>query len=99
MDIQNIMRQAQKLQQEMLKAKTEIDKKVFPGKYSFVEVEINGKKEILKIVIDKNVKLTTEDIEMLEDILVVALNDALKKVDAEVNEKLGKYSNGIPGLF
>lgn len=99
MNIQNMMKQVQKVQQDMLKVKEEIDKKLFPGKYSFVEVEVNGKKEVLKINIDKDIKLEEDDLEMLEDILVVAINDAFKKVDKEIEEKMGKYGKGLPGLF
>lgn len=99
MNVQNMMKQVQKMQQEMEKSKEEIDKKLFPGKYSFVKVEVNGKKEVVKINIDKENKLDEEDLEMLEDILVVALNDALKKVDKEIEEKMSKYSKGLPGLF
>lgn len=99
MNIQAMMKQAQKLQQDMMKTKGEIDVKIFPGKYSFASVEVNGKKELLKVNIDKNIDLTKEDIEMLEDILVLAVNDALKKVDVELESKMGKYGSGMSGLF
>lgn len=99
MNIQAMMKQAQKMQQDMLKVKEEIDAKIFPGKYSFVGVEVNGKKELLKIKIDKDVKLTPEDLEMLEDIIVVAVNDALKKVDKETEEKMGRFGPGLQGLM
>ena len=90
-----MMKQAQKLQQDMLQTKSEIDAKIFPGKYSFVEVEVNGKKEVLKVTIDKEVKLDKEDLEMLQDILVLAVNDALKKVDQETESRMGKYGSGL----
>lgn len=99
MNIQAMMKQAQKLQQDMMKAKAEIDTKIFPGKYSFVEVEVNGKKELLKVTIDKEVSLEKDDLEMLQDIIVLAVNDALKKVDVEVENKMGKYGSGLSGLM
>jgi DNA-binding YbaB/EbfC family protein len=99
MNIQAMMKQAQKLQQEMLQTKSEIDAKIFPGKYSFVEVEVNGKKELLKVTIDKDAKLDRDDLDMLQDILVIAVNDALKKVDQEVENKMGKYGSGLSGLM
>lgn len=100
MNIQAMMKQAQKLQQDMMKTKEEIDKKIFPGKYSFVEVEVNGKKELLKVTIDKNTKLAdSEDIEMLEDMIVLAVNDAMKKVDAEMESKMGRFGSGLSGLM
>ncbi len=98
MDIQNMLKQAQRLQQDMLKVKKEIEEKIFPGKYSFIEVEVNGKKEIIKIKINKE-EINKDDIEMLEDMLIVAINDAVKKVDKEYEEKMGKFNLGIPGMF
>lgn len=99
MNIQAMMKQAQKLQQEMMNTKNEIDAKIFPGKYSGVEVEVNGKKELLKVTIDKEMKLDSDDLEMLQDIIVLAVNDALKKVDAELESKMGKYGSGLSGLM
>lgn len=99
MNIQAMMKQAQKLQQDMMKTKEEIDVKIFPGKYSFMEVEVNGKKEVTKVTIDKNIKLDTDDIETLQDIIVLAVNDALKKVDIEMENKMGKFGPGLSGLM
>jgi nucleoid-associated protein EbfC len=93
------MKQAQKIQQDINKTKAEIDKKIFPGKYSYVEVEMNGKKELLKVKIDRDLELTFEDIEMLEDMIVVAVNDAIKKIDIEIAEKIGKFGAGLQGLI
>ena len=72
--------------------------KYFPEIF-FVEVSVNGKKEVLKITFDKDFKFDDTDIEMLQDIIVIAVNDALKKVDAEIEEKLGKYGSGLSGLM
>jgi DNA-binding YbaB/EbfC family protein len=99
MNIQAMMKQAQKLQQEMIKTKEEIDAKIFPGKYSAVEVEANGKKELKKVTIDRSFKLEEGDYEMLEDMIVLAINDAMKKVDAEIENKMGKYGSGLSGLM
>lgn len=98
MNIQSMMKQAQKIQDEMLKEKEKIDQKDFIGKSSFVEVILKGNKTISNVKINQE-KLEKEDIEMLEDMLVVAINDAMKQIDIEVDEKLGKYTKGMPGLF
>lgn len=98
MNIQAMMKQAQKLQKDMLSAKEEINNTLFEGKSSFVSVTINGAKEVKRIKID-NEKIDNDDIEILEDILVTALNDAMKKVDEETERKMGKYTQGMPGLF
>lgn len=98
MNIQAMMKQAQKLQKEMMNAKEEIDNKVFIGKSSLVTVEVKGNKTVKKLSIDAD-SLEKDDIEMLEDMIVVAINDAMSQIDKETEQKMGKYTQGMPGLF
>ena len=98
MNIQAMMKQAQKLQKDMMVAKEEIDNKIFPGKSSFVKVEVMGNKKVKKISFDVT-QLEAEDIEILGDLVLVAINEAMDKIDKETEEKLGKYTQGMPGLF
>ena len=98
MNIQAMMREAQKLQKEMMREKEAIDATEYEDESSFVTVKVNGKKEVLEIKIDQET-LDKEDIEMLQDILQVAINEANKKVDADTEKRLGKYTKGMPGLF
>ena len=98
MNIQAIMKQAQKMQKDMMTAKEEIDNMKFESTNSFVTVKGNGKKEITKITIDSE-SLDKDDIEMLEDIILVAVNDLNKQVDKVTEQKMGKYTQGMPGLF
>lgn len=97
MNMQLMMQKAQQLQREIMKKKDEIDKKLFPGKYEWVEVVFNGKKEIQSVKIT-NEKINSEDIEMLEDMILLAVKDAMAKIDNEINEKMGQYSN-LNGLM
>jgi len=98
MNMQAMLKQAQKIQKEMMQAKEEIDAKVFVGKSSLVSAEVSGDKKILKVKINSE-NLEKDDIEMVEDMIVVALNDALTQIDQETEEKMGKYTQGMPGLF
>lgn len=98
MNIQAMMKQAQKLQKDMLNAKEEIDKTVFEGKSGLVCVEMTGNKKIQKVTIDSE-ELSKEDIEMLEDMIMIATNDAIAKIDQLTEQKLGQYTQGMPGLF
>lgn len=98
MNIQAMMKQAQKLQKNMLKEKEEIDNMIFTGASSFVSVEMKGTKEVTKVKIDAD-SIEKDEIEMLEDMILVAINEASKKVDRETENKMGKYTNGMPGLF
>lgn len=97
MNMQAIMKQAQAMQKDMMKIKDEIEKTEFVGESSFVSVKVNGKKEVLEININ-NDDLSKDDIEILQDMIVVAINQAMKKVDDLTEQKMGKYGN-IPGLF
>lgn len=98
MNIQAMMKQAQKLQKDMMKTKEEVEKKEFEGKSSFVTVRANGAKEILSVKINQD-EISSEDKEMLEDMILLAVNDVLKKIDKEMEEKMGSYTSGLPGLF
>ena len=97
MNINQLMQQAQKMQKDMLKSQEEVGKMTFTSKKDLVEVEVNGNKEVTKIILDKNIE--KDDIEALEDMLMLAINEALKKADDEMEKKLGRYSKAMPGLF
>ncbi|MBQ8891979.1 MAG: YbaB/EbfC family nucleoid-associated protein [Bacilli bacterium] len=99
MNMQALMRQAQNLQKDMLKTKEEIDKMEFTGTSSNVSVKVNGKKEVINVKIDVDSDFDASDIEILEEMVQVAVNDALKQVDKETEKKMGKYSSMMPGLF
>ena len=99
MNIQALMKQAQSLQKDMLKSKEEIDKMEFTSTKDLVTVKVNGKKEVLKVDIQKDDDFSVDDLEILEDMIMVALNDAFNQVDKETEKKMGKYANAMPGLF
>ena len=97
MNMQAMLKQAQALQKDMLKVKEEIDNTEFTGESSFVTVTIKGTKEVTNVKIDAET-LDKDDIEALQDMIVVAINQANKKVDSMMESKMGKFGN-IPGLF
>lgn len=97
MNMQAMLKQAQALQKDMLKAKEEVDSAEFEGESSLVKVTLKGNKEVVKVEINAE-SLDKDDIEALQDMIVVAMNDANKKIDSMTEEKMGKFSS-IPGLF
>ncbi len=99
MNMQAILKQAQNLQKDMLKEQEKINSTIFEGESSLVKVKINGKKEILEVNIDKSSSMDADDLEALQDMIMIAVNDAMKKVDKMTNDKMGKFANGMPGLF
>lgn len=98
MNMQAMLKQAQKLQKEMLATQEEINNKEFTGKSSVVTIKMNGKKEILNVKIDIE-QIELDDCELLQDMIVVAFNDAMRQIDKETESKMGKYTQGMPGLF
>lgn len=98
MNMQAMLKQAQKLQKDMMNAKNEIDKMEFSNETSFVKVVAGGDKKIKSIQINKD-SLDQDDVEMLEDIILVSVNDVLKQIEKVTEDKLGKYTKGMPGIF
>lgn len=99
MNMQNIIREAQKMQNELKKTQENLEKSQYDGKSSLVEVILNGKKEIVKLTINNKEELKNDDLEMLEDMIMIAFNDAVKKVDSDKEAKIGKYGKGLSGLL
>lgn len=97
MNMQSIMNQARKLQIELEKTTKEIENKMFKYENENIKVEISGKNEVKRIKI-KNQEIL-KDNEILEDVIVVAINDVLIQIKKEKERKLGKYTNGLGGLF
>lgn len=98
MNIQAMMKQAQKMQNDMMKEKAIIDETIYEGKSSLVSIKMKGTKELVEVKIDAD-SLEKEDIEMLEDMIVVAINEANKQIDKDTEQKMGKFTQGMPGLF
>ncbi len=99
MNIQNLMREAQKMQKKMQKDQEELANTEYEGKSSLVTVVLNGNKNIISVKINDVDGIDKDDIEMLEDMILVAFNDACKKVDEDKEKKFGKYGNGLAGLM
>ena len=98
MNMQALMQQAQKMQKDLTKKKEELNKKVFVGTSELVDVEVNGERKVLSVKF-KTDSLDKDDLEVLQDMLVIAFNDAMKKIDKENENILGPYGNQFGGLF
>ena len=101
-NMQAMLRQAQKMQEDMATLQAELDEKVYDVSAGggMVKVSINGKKEILAIDIKPDI-VDPDDIETLQDILVAAVNQAIAKVETTNADEMGKItgSMNMPGLF
>ena len=91
-NMQNLMKQAQKMQQEMAKAQEELENAEVTGSAAggLVEVRVNGKNEFLGITI-KPEAVDPDDVEMLEDLITAAMNDAKAKADELSKSKMGAF--------
>ena len=99
MNMQKLMMEAQKMQAKLQKEQAELENTSYGGNSSLVKVVINGKKEVKSVKINFEEDLTRDDLEMLEDMIMVAMNDAVKKSDIDKEKRLGKYSQGLTGLM
>ncbi len=97
MNIQAMMAQARKLQKELEKTTSEIDNTIFKYENDNILIECFGNNKVKKIDIKNNDIL--DDKEILEDILTVAFNNVLDQISDTKEKKLGKYTNGLGGLF
>ena len=97
MNMQAMMAQARKLQRDIEIATKEVEESTFKYENENILVECLGNNKITKIQVKNDDVL--EDKEMLEDIIVVAVNDVLNQVKTTKENKLGKYTNGLGGLF
>lgn len=99
MNMNNLMAQAQKMQKDIQKKQEEINAMTFIGESEWVEVTLNGDKTVNKVNIKNKNTMDEEDLECLEDMIKLAINDAYKKIDAEIEKKLGMYGKLAGGLF
>ncbi len=95
-NMNNLMKQAQRMQRQMEESQKEMEVKEFSGTAGgkAVEVFVSGKKEITKVILAPDV-VDPEDIEMLQDLIVAATNEALRKVETANAEVMGKMTNGL----
>lgn len=101
-NVSNVIKQAQKMQEEMEKIQSELETKEVSASAGggMIDVTVNGKKEIVSIKIKPDV-VDPDDVETLEDLVMVAVNDAIKKADDMMAEGMSAITGGmnIPGLF
>ena len=98
MNMQAIMMQAKKMQKDMENKQKELEGKFYEDKSQLVTATISGKNELVSIKIDTD-DISSDDKEMLEDMVMIAVNDAIKKMEADKQEKFGKYGNMLNGLM
>ena len=99
-NMNNLMKQAQKMQRQMEEAQKELEEKEITATAGggAVEVTVSGKREITKIKLSEEV-VDPDDIEMLEDLIVAATNEALRKMEEENAAMMNQLTGGLGGMF
>ena len=96
----NLMKQAQRMQRQMEEGQKELETKEFSAKAGggAVEATVNGKKELVKIALSQEA-VDPDDVEMLQDLIVAAVNEAMKQADEASQELMGRMTGGLGGGF
>ena len=96
MNQMNMIKQAQKMQQEMLRMQEELESKEFEAKAGggAVTAVVSGKRELLRLTIDPEA-VDPEDVEMLQDMVVAAVNEALRAAESAANANMSKLTGGM----
>ncbi|MBP1970292.1 DNA-binding YbaB/EbfC family protein [Virgibacillus natechei] len=101
-NMNNMMKQMQKMQKQMTKAQEELHELSFEASAGggMVTVTANGKKEIIDVQIKEEV-VDSDDVEMLQDLVLAATNDVLKQIEDKTNDTMGQFTKGLnmPGMF
>ena len=97
-NMNNILKQAQRMQKQMEEAQAslETEEATATAGGGAVEVTVSGKKEVTKITIDKEV-VDPDDVEMLQDLIMAATNEALRKIDEISSQRMGSITGGFGG--
>lgn len=98
MNMNALMQQAQRMQKDIQKKQEEINNTEYTGTSELVDVVVMGNKTVKKVSI-KNKNIDSDDIEILEDMIAIAINDAISKINKDVDSKIGMYGKQLGGLF
>lgn len=99
MNMQKILQEAQKMQAQLQKDQKELEATIYEGVFSIVSVKMNGKYEVISVDLNLTDDITVDDKDMLEDMIQVAVNDAVKKISSAKEKKIGRYGQGLAGLM
>ena len=95
-NMNNMIRQAQKMQQDMLKAQEELESKTYEAAAGggVVSATVSGKKELVSVTIDPEA-VDPDDVEMLQDLIVAAVNEALRKAADDASSQMSRLTGGL----
>lgn len=99
MNMNNLMAQAQKMQKDIQKKQDELNSMTFVGESEWINITLKGDKTIVKVEIKNKNNMDSEDLECLEDMIKISFDDAISKINKEIDKKMGMYGKLAGGLF
>lgn len=99
MNLQNLMKQAQSMQKKLLDGKKKIEEKNYVGTSELVEITMNGKKEMVSVKIKEDTSLEKDDLEILQDMIVLATNDAIRKINKDIESTMGSEAGAFSSFM
>lgn len=97
-----MLKKLQKMQKDLVNAQKQLDESIFTGVAGggMVTVEIKGSKQIESVKINPDA-VDPEEVDMLQDMIMLAINDAMRQIDEETKDTMGKFTGGMgmPGMF
>ncbi len=99
-NMQQLMKQAQKMQQQMLDMQEQLDERTYEASSGggMVTAKVSGKRELLAVTIDPKA-VDPDDVEMLQDLVLAAVNEALRAGEAEREKEMSRFGGGMGGLL
>ena len=97
--MQRILQEAQKMQAQIQKEQKELEGTIYEGNSSIVSVKMNGKYQVVEVKVNLDEAIDASDKEMLEDMILLAVNDATKKIAQDKEKIMGKFGQGLAGLM
>ena len=100
MNQMQMMKQAQKMQQDLLKMQQEMEEKQYEATAGggVITAVVSGKRELVRVTIDPEA-VDPDDVEMLEDLIISAVNEAIRQVEEMYNAEMGRMTGGLGGMF
>lgn len=99
MNLQQLMKQAQSMQKNMLDSKKKIESKIYEEKTELVDIKMNGKKILTEVTIKNKENIESDDLELLEDMLLIAVNNAIEKINKDINESMGAQAGAFESFL
>lgn len=99
MNMNNLMAQAQRMQKEIEKKQQEIQNSEYAGESQLVDVVLYGNKKVKSVNIKNKESIDVDDLEILEDMIKIAMDDAVSKIEKDIESKMGMYGKQLGGLM